>query len=426
MLRSPQGKLEVAPPFLKEQAHHLPVDFTKHDLCSDRDRHRLLGNSWHKGVAAFLFQIVLEHGMFVVQEPGDQPSDPSQSSCVKEAFACVREWHFPITRVKTPVGSGVPHWDFSAQLQPVALQPLPLEPGLEVVLNIVSSRMLSEIQSLVAELRQDTDSWYASVPHHVARTLHPVGQPRFEVLAFLSLLRECGYPDVPALAEDFRTGFPLLGELRHTPGWRPRLDDAYSRPISVESFRQLNQHGRLDPHWRHMLEEVLQEVQAGRMEGPFTAPKTWPKLTVGVALHGLPLTPLPEGECFVARAFSVSQTGADGRQKIRRCEAYRRSFHNSTIQVGDRPEHDDIEVYISALRRAHSLGMQPEIWCHDFSDAYRAYPVLDPAHAYLLLGQRPGRRYGAIERFHSAPRHQCGILTAQRTPSAGFADACYS
>ena len=65
MVSSPEGRLEVLPPFLKEQAHHLPVDFSKHDLCTDRDRHRLLGNSWHKGVASFLFKIVLEHGMFV-------------------------------------------------------------------------------------------------------------------------------------------------------------------------------------------------------------------------------------------------------------------------------------------------------------------------------------------------------------------------
>ena len=295
----------------------------------------------------------------------------------------------------------------SEHLQPSALQPLPLEHGLEVVLNLVSNieapaldsyraRMLSGVQNLVADLRQGADDWYA--PYHVARALHPHGQPRFEALAFFALLRECGYPDVSALEQDFRTGFTLLGELRHTPGWRPRFDDTYANPISTEAFRKLNhvhiheklRHSRLDPHWQHMLDEVVAEVQAGRMEGPFVGPEHWPKQTVGVASRGMSRLPRPDGDCFVARAFSVSQTGAEGQLKIRRCEDYRRSFHNSTIHVTDRPEHDDIEVYVSVLRKARQCGLEPEIWCQDFSDAYRAYPVLDPCHAYLLLGTAAG------------------------------------
>ena len=416
MVASPDGKLQVVPPFLKEQAHHLPPDFTKNDMCSDRDRHRLLGNSWHKGVASFLFKIVLDHGMFVVEDHSARPADPSQSSSIKEVFAWARSLQLPITRVKTPVFVGVPpasdmwgHWEFSAHLQPAALQPLPLEPGLEVVLRTVSfiqapaldlhrERMLGEIEHLVQSLRKDTDEWYEKAPQHVARTLQPHGHPRFEVVVFLKLLRDCGYTDVESLAEDFRTGFPLLGELRHTPGWRPRLDDTYANPISIQAFRRLNQdyiheklrNSRLDPHWQHMLDEVIQEVRSGRMEGPFTGPASWPKQTVGVPAHGMERIQRPEEDCFVARAFSVAQTGADGVQKIRRCEDYRRSFHNSTVQVGDRPEHDDIEVYISALRRAQALGMRPQLWCQDFSDAYRAYPVLDPSHAYLLLGTARG------------------------------------
>ena len=416
MVGSPQGRLEVVPPFLREQAHHLPADFTKHDSCSDRDRHRLLGNSWHKGVASFLYRIVLDYGMFVVEDPGVEKSDPTKSSSVKEAFAWVCRLQLPLTRVKTPVFSGVPpatdmwsHWKSSALVHPVALQPLPLEPALGVILNIVSQthalalasyreRILLDVERLVLALGQETDEWYRQVPRHVARTLHPHGQPRFEVLAFLSLLAECGYPDVDSLAADFRTGFPLLGELKHTPGWRPRLDDTYANPITMEVFSRLNseyvqdrlRNSRLDQHWQHMLQEVIHEVQAGKMEGPFVGPAHWPKQTVGVPSHGMSRIQHPSGDCFVAKAFGVAQTGADGKLKIRRCEDYRRSFHNSTIQVGDRPEHDDIEVYISVLRRAHARGLRPQIWCQDFSDAYRAYPVSDPCQAYLLLGTPAG------------------------------------
>ena len=88
MVKSPQRKLEVVPVFLKEQAHHLPADFTRHDLCSDRDRHRLLDNSWHKGVASGLFKTVLEHGMFVVENSDLGPADPSQCSSIRSLCLC--------------------------------------------------------------------------------------------------------------------------------------------------------------------------------------------------------------------------------------------------------------------------------------------------------------------------------------------------
>ena len=159
--------------------------------------------------------------MFVVEDSGAQPSDPSRCSSITETFAWVRGLQFPITRVKTPVHSGVPpavdmwgHWHSSFCIRHMALQPMPLEPVLEVTLDIVSrtqalalashrERVLAHVQCLVASLRQETDDWYQSAPQHVARTLQPQGQPRFEVLAFLKLLSECGYSDVASLEEDF-------------------------------------------------------------------------------------------------------------------------------------------------------------------------------------------------------------------------------
>ena len=449
MVISPQKKLEVLPPFLKEQAHHLPADFTKHETCTDRDRRRLLGNSWHKGIASFLFRIVLEHGMFVVEDPGKAPSDPSQSGSIKEALAGIRASKFPITRVKTPVFRRVPpatdmwdHWRGSEYLQPNASQSLPLEPGLEVVLDIVSrlqasaldsyrARVLSEVQRLVQALRQDTDQWYASVPHHVARTLHPHGHSRFEVLAFTKLLRDCGYPDISALEEDFRTGFPLLGELRHTPGWRPRLDDTYANPRSLEAFKQLNQHhvheklkhSRLDPHWQHMLEEVLQEVDAGRMEGPFVGPADWPKKTVGVASRGMLPVPRTCGECFVARAFSVSQVGADGNQKIRRCEDSDRiiipPFRWETV----------LSMTTSRCTSACSVEHAPLALSH--TSGVRTFRMRTGRIPFRILAmrtccweQQQGRHFGGTGLCHSDPRLQCGILTGSLMPFAGFADAC--
>ena len=147
----------------------------------------------------------------------------------------------------------------------------------------------------------------------MARTLHPQGHHRFQVV-FLRLLRECGYPDIEALESDMRRGFPLLGELRHTPGWRPRLDEAYAHPISIEAFKKLNGEyvrdrmlqDRLDPEWRRMLQEVLQEVQAGRMEGPFQSLDHWPRRTVGLVW----CRPgrMGSARCVVARTIAACAT----------------------------------------------------------------------------------------------------------------------
>ena len=82
---------------------------------------------------------------------------------------------------------------------------------------------------------------------------------------------------------------------------------------------------------------------------------------------------------------------SDWSRRLAQGPEVRRSHHNnSTIEVHDRPEHDDIEVYIQVLRLAKLLGMEPEIWCHDLADACRAYPVRDPAEAYILLNTLTG------------------------------------
>ena len=65
----------------------------------------------------------------------------------------------------------------------------------------------------------------------------------------------------------------------NTPGWRPRLHDKYTAPISGDTFAVLNrayvfeelQKGRLAPEWSSLLAEILDEVRVGRMKGPFEA-----------------------------------------------------------------------------------------------------------------------------------------------------------
>ena len=92
--------------------------------------------------------------------------------------------------------------------------------------------------------------------------------------------------------------------------------------------------GRVDPEWAVMLDEILQEVRLGRMSGPYQAPLDWPRRRVPVASHS-DFTECLEApaDIRVATAFSVVQQGSDGAHQVRRCEDYRRSGHNATIQV---------------------------------------------------------------------------------------------
>ena len=53
------GQGQIIPAELKEQLHHYPQGYTRHPQVTPRDRHRLLGNSWHVGVARFLIALVL-------------------------------------------------------------------------------------------------------------------------------------------------------------------------------------------------------------------------------------------------------------------------------------------------------------------------------------------------------------------------------
>ena len=148
----------------------------------------------------------------------------------------------------------------------------------------------------------------------------------------------------------------------------------------------------MDPEWQTMLQEILQEIGIGWMRGPFSAPDHRPRKCIAVHSHagfGACL-PLPTQEIKVAGAFSVTQVGSDGKKKVRRCEDYRRSFHNSTITVEDVPAHDTIHTYIGVLQRLHAKGIPTEVWCQDLWAAYRQFPVREPNEAFTLLATPNG------------------------------------
>ena len=92
----------------------------------------------------------------------------------------------------------------------------------------------------------------------------------------------------------------------------------------------------------------------------------------------------------VAGAFSVVQQSSDGARNIRRCEDYRRSFHNDTIEASDVPAQDTVDTYVHILRLFHQAGHATKLWCQDLWAAYRQFPLASPADSYTLLGAPSG------------------------------------
>ena len=71
-----------------------------------------------------------------------------------------------------------------------------------------------------------------------------------------------------------------MGKL--TPGinWHVRQDQKYLEPTPIDEFREKNrtyftdklEKNSVDEHWEMMLDEILAEVETGRMNGPYQAP----------------------------------------------------------------------------------------------------------------------------------------------------------
>ena len=72
LMTSPSGELVTPPIQVKEQLHHLDYDFTWHTAADDRARHRMLGNSWHKGVVKFLFLFLFAVHFYDLSAGGTQ------------------------------------------------------------------------------------------------------------------------------------------------------------------------------------------------------------------------------------------------------------------------------------------------------------------------------------------------------------------
>ncbi|CAE7242683.1 unnamed protein product, partial [Symbiodinium sp. CCMP2456] len=187
-----------------------------------------------------------------------------------------------------------------------------------------------------------------------------------------------------------------MGSLTPGVNWHVRQDKKYLRPTPIEEFRTNNREyikdkidkNIIDDHWKLMLDEIMTEVEMGRMKGPFAAPERWPVPSVAPGRQGFDkVLPLPHDDPFIAMAFSIEQTGSDGNTKIRRGEDWRRSGHKATCTMHGQPYHHTPDHFVS-LGRAFlddQRQMQLRVWGHDHDGACRQLPLHDPREAYVLV-----------------------------------------
>ena len=404
MMTAADGTLHLPSISVKEQLHHMPKGFTAHGDVDDKSRHKMLGNSWHLGVARFIL-------MFVLQWSGPSPTEAGGEHNTVDEMAQWARTH-PVQlgpRQLTPAGFDLPwcndmqeHFEASQAAIHPSLQDPALSPSLEQVVqrNIELSDRLSkirldvvtEIKDMVAAWEEKTHRWWTNLARHLQMVyLDPSSGYITQIPVFLALLEKCGFPGLTELQEDLNQGFPTVGDQHRGVGWLPRSDGRYSDPLPLDVFEVANRayvhqklkQGYVDEHWQEMLNELLDDRSQGRLEGPFRAPEDWPVPAAGIP--GEPLLPAPTGRVCAAVCFAVCQS-----DKVRRCEDYRRSFHNATIRAHDVPHHDDISVYVQLSRwwRRHSTA-DIGVWAHDLDAAYRQLGVKDPSYAYVIL-QTPG------------------------------------
>ena len=179
MLSSADCDLHLPPVEVKEQLHHMPPGFTHHPEIDDKSRHKILGNSWHLGVARFIMMFVL------------QWSNPSTTRASKQTGTLdqMMSWshRHPVQlgpRQMTSSGFAIPwckdtreHFDAAQQATHPALMEPSLSPSLQQVaecnlawseeLDTIRSNIIHDVQELVEKWATDTHQWWTNLPKHL-------------------------------------------------------------------------------------------------------------------------------------------------------------------------------------------------------------------------------------------------------------------
>ena len=407
LTRKHEGDWQPITPLQRERIMALPDHYTSitEQHPSTRSRNTMLGNAWHFPSALWLITLLL-----ILPTTATIPHPPTCSNIQKLTaiwLASKTPWGPP---PRSANHQHMPQLDWNSHLrwaktiqEPTADQ-TQLDPSLcwaidqsHQLPNIHNIRLgvIDELNALVTDLNDHTQQWFGQIPPHCQRAYQQSNMVT-QIPALIHILQQLHYPHTTQLQAELSHGFQLIGALHPGLNWHVRTDQKYTTPTSLDELRQHNrdyihkklQQQRVDPHWRLMADEIAKEVQQGRMAGPFHGPQwlhhhTTPLLEFE---HTSTLQPLPHTDPIIAMAFSIEQTGSDGKAKIRRGEDWRRSGHNQACQMTDQPYHHTPDHYAwLAQYTCRSSQEVPLVWGHDHDGAYRQLPLDDPSIAYVLL-----------------------------------------
>eukprot|EP00438_Fugacium_kawagutii_P014457 Skav223504 [mRNA] locus=scaffold1160:147994:152414:- [translate_table: standard] len=360
----------------KEVMHHFPAGWTSVEGTSDKARHKAIANSWHVGVASMLLAMLL---------------------AIPQTAA------LQVHAALNPLGNNA--LDFMANLWQSS--PLLCGPGERADASHhfitlqdpwehwrTAAQVVNEAKELAADLEDELHAKLSTLKPHIQKLYDPAHEGTIHLPLVNRLAKQFQWPDETLLFE-LETGFDLTGRLSSGAGWQPRSDGRYANPTPHHTFLRDNleyvkhklQSGRTDQHWQQLLEEIINDVKIGRMDGPFAAPPEWGIKTIPVG-HNAATSRLLEGPAAhppTSFAFSIEQVGSDNRLKVRRGEDWRRSHHNETVETFDTPPTHRPDTFAAIARWIHRHGGEPSIWGSDQEAAYRQLPVANPQETYVLL-----------------------------------------
>ena len=398
LVTSQQGTTSLAPDAMREQMMGFSGTHTANMTHDPTEYHRnkALGNTWHVPTATWLLFIILLNTLAV---PATSITyTPIQRATVIWLASPV---HFgppprPAPHSYMPQFSWRDHLQWARTLD-TSHTPKPLDPTLVWCVQAAAAfhpmaefrkQAVEEIRRLVDDMEDVTAAWKSQLPQHVHHAYTTAGGTT-QVPVFIHLLKQIQYPQANILEQELTQGFRLMGQLQPGTKWYIRTDQKYLQPKSSQQFADHSQqyvHRKLasprvdDHYYEFMLAEIVQEVKAGRMNGPYRQPPSWTTKTIAPAGYDLALLHLPHHNPKIAMAFSIKQTGSDGKDKIRRGEDWRRSGHNSTCIMHDQPFHHTPDHFASLVMQTHQTHPTADmrVWGHDHDGAYRQLPLDNP------------------------------------------------
>ena len=182
LMEDPDGEWVIPPIWVKEQLHHMPVNYTQVGDIPLRARHKMLGNSWHLGVVKFLLLFILQW------QTAEAIPVPPRTSSMKFMIGYInftRPMLGPGTWsnqrfLMEPTDDMTSHWTVSQQCLHPQLQDPVLEPGLRNTVEAINQifgdipRLRAEV---VAEIRNIISDFEDITRHRGGRvSLHTSGR----------------------------------------------------------------------------------------------------------------------------------------------------------------------------------------------------------------------------------------------------------